>query len=879
MTKAQKMLILIFAVFLILIFTIFITLGNFIYKIITYKDYDDIQNKLAKKYDYLSYDKDRSTIYFNNEIIVIVDDSISHQEAKDYLIDFCDDIDDELSDIGFYRLVFDKKYLYEELEEFIFELEDTYIVDRAFINTASEIIKNDFEYPNDPWSKGLFNKQKWTDFPDGNNWSLEAINIRGAWEHLDEMKNVRVGVIDEYPNKNHEDINFKRVDVITYDKSKKYKLNKFKPKKGFHGTHVSGTIGATYNNKKGLSGILADKGELYFTTAYYKDGRDVELIGNPYSYIKSIRNLLKYDVRVINISLGGRPIVGIAASNGNEKAINLIKDMAEIVETGLKRIIKERKQQNKPDFLICVSAGNSNFFHYKTDKKSNLGYKIVEKSSKKTKNGDAEALYNSPFTYIKDSEVKNRIIVVGSLGMKENIKKETPRYEFSFFSSIGERIDILAPGEDVYSCSKGKYSYKKSSGTSMASPHVAGVCGLIFAINENLSAKDVKKIVTNSTKGRYYYLGGYSGMLDAELSVDNAIKSKKESVSRILKTEKDDGLDLCFVVDTTYSMEDDIDDVKKNMKSILNALSNKTNNFRVSVVDYRDFPERTLESRDYPSDVKLDFTNNKEEIISAIDNLYLGDGGDNRETVYSGIMTALSLDWRVNSKKTIIILGDAAPHDPEPVTDYRYEDILNSLKNSKISLYDQSEEPVIKDFDDSSVSVNAIGEFGYFYNTDFFEKICEETGGLFSDVKDSNEVSKKIVDSIEEIEIEEYITKKVIFSKYLRNEKIDIYNEEKKYLFSFIADNDGNFLLEDMTQGKYYFESKALKCTGYFEIKDNDETIKSNIKYKNSYYSIIKIYRDNKKMINNSIILTLLELLAGLITILVMAVYNENKNY
>ena len=71
------------------------------------------------------------------------------------------------------------------------------------------------------------------------------------------------------------------------------------------------------------------------------------------------------------------------------------------------------------------------------------------------------------------------------------------RDQLSFFSNFGAAgVDIAAPGEDTLSLGLGG-TYVLNSGTSMASPHVAGVVGLLAGLAPTASVTDLKSAVMN----------------------------------------------------------------------------------------------------------------------------------------------------------------------------------------------------------------------------------------------------------------------------------------------------------------------------------------------------------------------------------------------
>ena len=68
----------------------------------------------------------------------------------------------------------------------------------------------------------------------------------------------------------------------------------------------------------------------------------------------------------------------------------------------------------------------------------------------------------------------------------------------SSFSNYGPTsVDLGAPGSSILSCDLGG-GYKYASGTSMATPHVAGACALVWSMNPILSSSEVKDILLQS---------------------------------------------------------------------------------------------------------------------------------------------------------------------------------------------------------------------------------------------------------------------------------------------------------------------------------------------------------------------------------------------
>jgi hypothetical protein len=80
---------------------------------------------------------------------------------------------------------------------------------------------------------------------------------------------------------------------------------------------------------------------------------------------------------------------------------------------------------------------------------------------------------------------------------------------------------------------------------------------------------------------------------------------------------------------------------------------------------------------DYPAKLDVDFTADAAAVNTAIQALTIGDGGDVPETMFSALHMAYGLTWRPGVKKITVVLSDAPPWSPEPVSNLTVDDILN----------------------------------------------------------------------------------------------------------------------------------------------------------------------------------------------------------
>lgn len=503
--------------------------------------------------------------YVNNELLVTLDSSDSLSALKDYLRTIGGEVVGEIPVTADYQILLPAAHTQEELERMIEQLKALPYVRRSSLNYAFELEDDAISgssayYPND---------EKWDSWEgtSGNNWNMKAIDAPGAWVYRDQMQPVNVGVIEEIFDFYHEDLTFQEMPFGNVSAMGPYKYNGLGwwTSEQSHGTHVAGIIGADFDNEKGVCGV-APNAKLYGAT--YKKGETRQ------QFYFSQKTALSYLVqikrcRVLNLSycLGEHGLM-YSASQGGKKA----QENFNILNADLTEFLDDLEKNTGNSFLICKSADNDNDkLFYKKDKedvkngieyfwqgdyKKDPDYNKYKNRFKKDKwvSGGADAKWDI-YSGIENPEVKDSIIVVGATavsGMHSYFGCKHNGYQIASYSNRGTRVDVLAPGgsdsDNVFPDAKiystvadGAVGYGYKVGTSMATPHVAGVAAMIFGIDPTFTAKEVKDIIKSTATGSYGE-EGYK-MLNAKLAVEKAIelRDKKAKEAENASSEPTDG--------------------------------------------------------------------------------------------------------------------------------------------------------------------------------------------------------------------------------------------------------------------------------------------------------------------------------------------------
>lgn len=114
--------------------------------------------------------------------------------------------------------------------------------------------------------------------------------------------------------------------------------------------------------------------------------------------------------------------------------------------------------------------------------------------------------------------INSGVIAVGATDNMDNVTN---------FSAHGPHIDVAAPGQDIWSTNFNN-NYIDLNGTSMATPHVAGLASLLKGFNTNLANDDIEQIIRLSADDVNAALPGLAGF-------DNQVGAGRINAERALQ--------------------------------------------------------------------------------------------------------------------------------------------------------------------------------------------------------------------------------------------------------------------------------------------------------------------------------------------------------
>lgn len=428
--------------------------------------------------------------FVNNEILLTAVEGVTKAEITALVRPYNGTIVGYIELTNDCQIRFKRVYTIDELQNIVDELKLNEKVEDADLHylgeTVSNAIPNDSEWASEEWS---------SEFAEGKNWGVEAIDAMGAWDYRSQMQDVRVGIIDSMFDTNHEDLDFVQVWNNPTDLAAESDERSRQ-----HGTHVAGTIAAKYNNNTGVAGV-APTAKLYGFSILGRDTDDTVLdhadlsdLSGMMMWKYALAKVITSRCRVINVSMS-------RSGNRDSQGRILGKYLKKYLDKGY-------------DFLIVQAAGNANL----------------------------PTWFSSLFSKITEPEVVDRIIIVGAAETKGSHQNRFLNwvgdrvfdgYKYAYYSNYGSRVDVVAPGTDIWSTTPSN-SYGNSSGTSMATPHVTGVAADCFAVNPSLTGAQVKNIILSNYSctvtdwNETHFLGGISKsypMVNAKLSVETALNA------------------------------------------------------------------------------------------------------------------------------------------------------------------------------------------------------------------------------------------------------------------------------------------------------------------------------------------------------------------
>lgn len=196
----------------------------------------------------------------------------------------------------------------------------------------------------------------------------------------------------------------------------------------------------------------------------------------------------------------------------------------------------------------------------------------------------------------------------------------------------------------------------------------------------------------------------------------------KKPAPVIKKPKLDQLIEVLVSFDTTGSMYPCFNLVKKNVVAFIKELFGEVANLRIGVIAHGDYCDHgsTYVTKQH----KL--CDDPAELVSFVKDVGPTGGGDAAECYELILRKARDFSWSEGSKRVLVMIGDATPHDQHEAQNFMKLDWREELK-------------LLKEYEIKVYGVQALGNR---YATPFWKEISEKTGGFhleldqFSDVAD-----------------------------------------------------------------------------------------------------------------------------------------------